>query len=460
METGIIITIIIISLLVVTIFLFGLAKPKKKEKSSSKRKLNKLDKPHILKEANRRLAQNPNDVDSLFMLGDLYFDEQEWEKALKLYENLNRLGETNSDIDIYEVNKRIGQCSYRLGRNEDAYKALTIAKAGKPDDFEINYNLGVLEYMQKSYEKALPLLKQAYAVNTEHIMALRFLGLCLFKVKQYREALAIIKKVLEQQPDDKESLFAMGECFYENNQMDNALRILSHLRVDPEFGPAAALFSGTIYMNQRQYKKAIIDFEIGLKHKTIAPEILVELRYRMAVAYLQEMEISTAVRLLQEVMQLAPGYKDVEALYNRYKELNSNHNLQVYLLSPVSEFVNLCKKIIGSLYSGAKITINDIYAQQSEFVDIFVEVETPKWADYVLIRFVRSSGITGEFLVRDLNTRMKDIKAGRGLCLSAGQFSDEAKKFVEVRLIDLYPKEKLMKILTGIDTKTRNALNN
>ncbi|HOT59460.1 MAG TPA: tetratricopeptide repeat protein, partial [Spirochaetales bacterium] len=421
-------------------------------------KKKKLDKPQILKEANRRLAQNPNDVEALFMLAELYFDEQEWEKALKLYENLNRLGETNSEIDVFEVSKRIGLCCYRLGKNDDAYKAFTIAKTGKPDDFEINYNLGVLEYMKKNYEKALPLLKQAYAANNEHIMSLRFLGLCLFKVKQYREALSIIKKVLEQQPDDKESLFAMGECFYENNQMDQALRILSHLRVDPDFGPAAALFSGTIYMNQRQYKKAIVDFEIGLKHKTIAPEILVELKYRMAVAYLQESEISRAVQLLHEVMQIAPGYKDVEALYNRYKELNSNHNLQVYLLSPVSEFINLCKKIITYLYSGAKIKINDIYAQQSEFVDIFIEVETPKWADFVLIRFIRSSGVTGEFLVRDLNTRMKDMKAGRGLCISAGQFSEEAQKFVEVRLIDLYSKDKLMKILTSIDTKIRGTL--
>ena len=357
METGIIIIGVVVLLLIASIFLLGLIKPKKKEKVATRIKKKKLDKPQILKEANRRLAQNPNDVEALFMLAELYFDEQEWEKALKLYENLNRLGETNSEIDVFEVSKRIGLCCYRLGKNDDAYKAFTIAKTGKPDDFEINYNLGVLEYMKKNYEKALPLLKQAYAANNEHIMSLRFLGLCLFKVKQYREALSIIKKVLEQQPDDKESLFAMGECFYENNQMDQALRILSHLRVDPDFGPAAALFSGTIYMNQRQYKKAIVDFEIGLKHKTIAPEILVELKYRMAVAYLQESEISRAVQLLHEVMQIAPGYKDVEALYNRYKELNSNHNLQVYLLSPVSEFINLCKKIITYLYSGAKIKI-------------------------------------------------------------------------------------------------------
>ena len=230
------------------------------------------------------------------------------------------------------------------------------------------------------------------------------------------------------------------------------------MRVDPDFGPAAALFSGTIYMNQRQYKKAIVDFEIGLKHKTIAPEILVELKYRMAVAYLQESEISRAVQLLHEVMQIAPGYKDVEALYNRYKELNSNHNLQVYLLSPVSEFINLCKKIITYLYSGAKIKINDIYAQQSEFVDIFIEVETPKWADFVLIRFIRSNGVNSQFLVRNLKKRMKDMKACRGLCISAGQFSEEAQKFVEVRLIDLYSKDKLMKILTSIDTKIRGTL--
>ncbi len=458
METGIILVIVVILVLVVSIFLLGLIKPKKKNHSKEIQKQKKMDKSHILRETNRKLAQNPNDVHALFMLGDLYFEEQDWEKALKVYETLNRLGETNADVDIFEVSKRIGQCDYRLGRTEDAYKAFTIAKTGKGDDFEINYNLGVLEYLRKSYEKSLPLLRMAYSSNQEHIMTLRFLGLCLFKMKQYKDALAVIKRVLEQQPDDKESLFAMGECFYENNQMDQALRILTHLRVDPEFGPAAALFSGTIYMNQRQYKKALVDFEIGLKHKTIPSEILVELKYRMAVANLQESEISRAVGLLQEVMQLAPGYKDVEALYNRYRELNSNHNLQVYLLSPVSEFLNLCKKIVSSLFPSAKIKIIDIYAQQSEYSDIFLEVETSKWADFILIRFIRSSGIAGELLVRDLNTRMKDMKAGRGLCMTAGEFSEEAKKFVEVRLIDLYSKDKLMRILTSIDARQRGAV--
>ncbi|HON87944.1 MAG TPA: CDC27 family protein, partial [Spirochaetales bacterium] len=120
METGIIIIGVVVLLLIASIFLLGLIKPKKKEKVATRIKKKKLDKPQILKEANRRLAQNPNDVEALFMLAELYFDEQEWEKALKLYENLNRLGETNSEIDVFEVSKRIGLCCYRLGKNDDA----------------------------------------------------------------------------------------------------------------------------------------------------------------------------------------------------------------------------------------------------------------------------------------------------------------------------------------------------
>ena len=46
----------------------------------------------------------------------------------------------------------------------------------------------------------------------------------------------------------------------------------------------------------------------------------------------------------------------------------------------------------------------------------------------------------GELMVRDFHARVKDLKAGKGLCISGGGYSDEAKKFVEARLIDLIEK--------------------
>ncbi|GAB1455623.1 hypothetical protein MASR2M48_09300 [Spirochaetota bacterium] len=113
--------------------------------------------------------------------------------------------------------------------------------------------------------------------------------------------MSALKRAVDLQPDDKESLFAMGECYHEAGQDEQAIRIFSHLRTDPALGPSAALFAGSIHLNQRQFQKAVLDFELGLRHPDIKVEVLVEIKYRLAAACLKEQDIGKAV---------APAYRN------------------------------------------------------------------------------------------------------------------------------------------------------
>ncbi len=416
------------------------------------------DHAQVLKEANRRLAQNPKDPDALAALGEVYYGEQAWDKAFKAYEALLESAAGNPELDEFETNKRYGLCALKLGRLEDSYKGLVIAHAVNQGDFETNYNLGYLEFQKRQYEKAIFHLRLATKQNPEHAMTLRYLGHSLFKVKNYKEALSCLKRAVDLQPDDKESLFAMGECFHEIGQDEQAIRLFTHLRTDPALGPSAALFAGTIHLNQRQFQKAVMDFELGLRHPEIKVEVLVEIKYRLAAAYLKEQEIGKAVALLTEIQQIYPNYKDTPAQLAKYKELNSSRNLQIYLLSATSDFITLCRKITLSFFPKAKVKITDISVQKNDWADILAEVETSRWSDVVLFRMIRSSGTIGEFVLRDFHARLKDLKAGKGYCLTSGTFSDEAKKFVEARLIDLIEKDKLMGLLNTIDSRQKGLL--
>jgi len=416
------------------------------------------DHAQVLKEANRRLAQNPKDPEALSALGEVYYSEQSWDKAFKAYETLLDAAAGNPDMDEFEINKRYGLSALKLGRLDEAYKGLVIAHAVKQEDFETNYNLGYLEFQKRQYEKAIFHLRLAARQNGEHAMTLRYLGHSLFKVKNYKEALSCLKRAVDLQPDDKESLFAMGECFHEIGQEEQAIRLFTHLRTDPALGPSAALFAGTIHLNQRQFQKAVMDFELGLRHPDIKVEVVVEIKYRLAAAYLKEQEIGKAVALLNEIQQIYPNYKDTPAQLSKYKELNSNRNLQVYLLSATSDFITLCRKITLSFFPKAKIKITDISVQKNDWADILAEVETSRWSDVVLFRMIRSTGTIGELVLRDFHARIKDLKAGKGYCITGGTFSDEAKKFVEARLIDLMEKDKLMGLLNTIDSRQKGLL--
>jgi restriction endonuclease Mrr len=69
-----------------------------------------------------------------------------------------------------------------------------------------------------------------------------------------------------------------------------------------------------------------------------------------------------------------------------------------------------------------------------------------------MFRFIRTQGTIGELVVRDFHSHLKEVKAGKGYCLTTGSFTEEAKRFVEARLIDLIEKDRIGKILDSVDT--------
>lgn len=438
--------IVLITVLVVLFLLFRTLA----SNPAGKRKKQK-DRNSIIREANKRLSQNPKDPEALSDLADLHYREGDMEKAMKIYKILLEMCATNPDLDEFEISLRYGLTSLNMKVFDEAYKSLIVAKSIRPDIFEINYNLGYLEYTRKNYEKAAALLAQARTQEPEHALSLRYLGHSLFKLKKLKEARNYLSKAIDLEPNDKESIFVMGQCYHELGQLDQATNIFSHLRADPELGPNAALYAGTINLNTHNYPKAITDFELGLRHKVIKPEILVELKYRLASAYVKQQEIGNAVKYLKDIQLEYPNYKDVAMQIKKFSELSQNKNLKTYLMAPTSEFITLCRKLTSVIFPKAKVKIIDITVHKSEYVDILAEVYTRRWEDIVLFRFVRTNRVVGELLLRDFHARIKDLKAGRGFIASAGTYSEGAERFVEGRLIDLIEKDSLMKHLRKIE---------
>ncbi len=444
--------ILILVIVVAAVFLvMEFTRRGKKKRGNSGRKPRSRDRNTIRRDAERRLSQNPKDPEALQALANLSFQDEEWEKAMKTYSVLIDLCATNADLDEFEMTLKYALAALKVKNYEEAYKSLMIARSMKNDVFEVNHNLGFLEYKRKNYDKSAALLMLALQKQPEHQETQRYYGLSLFRIKRFRDALTALRKVVDLQPDDKEALFAMGECYYELGQNDPAIRIFTHLRPDPQLGPSAALFAGTIHLNGRQFPKAIMDLEIGLRHKQIRQDVALELRYRLAAAYVKQQEVGKALRLLDEIQEVNPGYRDVPALVKRYQELSDNRNLQTFLMAPPSEFVTLCRKVVSSYFPRSKTKIIDISIQKNEFADILAQVETRKWEDLVLFRFIRTTGQVGELLLRDFHSRIKDMKAGRGFCMTAGTYTDGAKAFVEARLLDLIEKDKLMTVLQTAD---------
>lgn len=435
-------------LIVFTTFLLLTTQVKKKSKRRLRPKSNQV----LIRDAIRKLDSDPHNPESLKILADIYFKESKWEKALPLFQTQLDIAAAYPQIDQFEAGLKLGICSLKLGKPEDAVKPLLLARHERPENFEINYNLGEALIQTNDFEKAIPVLRKALAINTEANEVYASLAKAFYKTKRFKEALPYLKKTLDINPESKEFLYYMADSLHETGNTDKALKIFMHLRADPLFGIYSCLTAGTIHFNYGQIDKAIRDFEIGLKHQSSDKDIQAEFRYKLSQAYLKQNDIGKSLMYLKETNAIKPNYKDVPSLIARYEELNQNQNYRTYLIGGNSDFVSLCRKLVLVHFkkSRAKITNINVF---TDFAELTTDIETDKWEDTVFFRFYRTTSSVGELFIREFHAKIRDEKAGRGICVTAGTFSDESKKFIEGRPIDLIEKDMLVKMLTSIESE-------
>ena len=400
----------------------------------------------VIRECSKKLAHDPRNVQALTTLGDLYYDEQNWDKAFPLYNLLFDLIPTHVEIDAGKTAARQGISAFHIERFEDAERGLLAACKFEPDNFDANFYLGRLMYQKNEYEKAVLCLRKARSINPESTETDEPLGLSYFKSQHYRESIPFLRRVLDEDPTDKDALFAIATAMDKTGYGDKALKVFMHLRPDPQYGAQSCLSAGLIHEHANQYQLAEQDYEIGLKLENVPLDLVTMLRYRLANAHLAQKNIGKALTYLKEIQDTVPGYKDVPALIQRYQELNTNANLQTYIMSPTADFVALCRRFVASYYSDATVKIEDAAVTQ-EFVEILCTVDTPRWEDSELFRFYRSTGAIGELYVREFHAKLRDIKCDKGFCITAGAFTEGAHKFSEGRPIDLIEKDRLVSML-------------
>lgn len=417
--------------------------------STKDRKTSNRNKAQIIKEANKKLAKNPHDPAGLIPLGDVYFSSQIWDKAYLIYNDLSKLDSKSSFVNLGECFLRLGISALQLGKNPEAVQALVSAYKINSVSFENNFYLGKAMFNQKLYEKSVPLFKKAILAKPESTGVYFLLAQSLYFAKKYRECLSFFKKALDEDPSNKEALFNMSDAMFQEGRGDRAIKIFMHLRADPVYGARSCLRAGIFHTKINDLNSAIQDYEIGLKHENEPSDIRVEIEYNLARCYFEKNQIAKGLALLKAIRNSVQNYKDVNSLINRYQELSQNNNLQIYISANSNDFVTLCRKFILTKYKNSNVKIQNI-ENDSLYTDILTEIFAATWQDVVLFRFFRTTGSVGEIYIREFHEHMNDVNAERGFCVSAGIFSEESKKYIEGRPIDLIEKTELTKILKQI----------
>ncbi len=441
---------VIVALLLVAIIFAVKGIKRKDEKKDVTQKIQKKGKTAILKEAEKKLAHDPHNVPSLELIGDLYYGEKDWEKVWNIYKTLYDISSAHPEIDIAKSALRMGVAAYNLGKNDDAVSALMLSIKKDPNNFECNMALGRALMKSNAFDKAVYCFKKAKVIQPENNEVNVLLGTALYKNQKYRDCLPFLKRVLDENPGNKEVLFEMAVAMTECGMGDKALKVFMHLRPDPEFGAQACLEAGKMHERVKDFANAVKDYEIALRLPNVQEQIMLQIKYRLANTCIGMNDISKALVYLRQIQATKQGYKDVDALVARYAELNQNKNLQTYLMSGTSDFVALCRKFIATYYKDAFVKVEDVQVA-SESVEIICEVETSKWEAKQMFRFYRTQNVIGDINVRDFHSKLRDTKCDNGVCITMGNFSDSAHKYIDGRPVDLIEKDELVKILKRIN---------
>ncbi|TXJ43060.1 tetratricopeptide repeat protein [Brachyspira pilosicoli] len=202
------------------------------------------------------LNQNPNDINTMIALGNLYEEENNYDKAVKYYYRLSKI---KNYTNAYEAIGLLANAYYKgnkLDEAEDNYKKIIMLD--KKDDLYKTAleRLGDITYRQKAFTASLKYYKEIYTIETNkaifkprlgelelyygnsdrgikllensikesvgNAFPSRTLAIYYESIGNYNEALNYYNYTLSKYPNDRESLYRAGMLYYKNREYKKA----------------------------------------------------------------------------------------------------------------------------------------------------------------------------------------------------------------------------------------------
>lgn len=403
--------------------------------------------PSRIQKVLNQLTRRPNDPNRLRTLALLYLSNKEPAQALPLLKRLRQLSETNRLINRNEVQKYYAIALARTGAVDAAYPLLKESFFLHPHDFEVVLTLGITEYRKQLFESSHDRLLALYASHPDNTEIPKYLALNLFRLRKFKAAVLYFELLIQRSLPDSETLFTYALTCYSMHRTAPALEFFERTRPFPEWATQSLFYIAKIHRELKHDLLAVKYFTDLLSENNLPPDWFCYAHYTIATSLLHQKQISEAFEHLKSIEAVKPNYKDIPFLIEQYAPLADNANLGGYLLASTKEFADICRQICFHLFPNADFNILELSLTGGQYLDLYTEMITQKWQGFLLFRFIRGVGAISDFILREAYAKMKELKAYKCYCFTAGVFSDDSRQFTEGRPIELYEKNALRSIL-------------
>jgi tetratricopeptide (TPR) repeat protein len=279
------------------------------------------------------LSMSPSDPSAQKNLGNLYYDQKNYDAALVAYRAAIKL-----DPTIKGVYKPYAEIVIAKGLKEEINTALSGAIAANEADAGMYATLGFVSQKQGQCQKAIDLFQRALAMDPKNSAVLAGLAQCQATTGNVDAATISYEQVIALNPSSVEELRALGDLYMKKNREADAAGVYKkYLDKKPGDNKIAKVVGEYAY-KQKNYDEAARYFSLVSGEETRKTDFLMHFgqscyyakNYRKAAAILSQLAILTpgnpevSKLQYQVAMQDSALMKDAAGYLKRYTALKPN----------------------------------------------------------------------------------------------------------------------------------------
>jgi tetratricopeptide (TPR) repeat protein len=258
----------------------------------------------------KALQFDPDDVQSLILLGKIYQSQNKRDKALGCFQKALRIDPSSEEANILLLENYVAEKKY------SAALALTRNWASRaPEEVD---PLFYEAWIQQSFFKNIPGAVSAYdrvlILEPENMKALAALADIYIVQKNTVKLLAVFRKMEALSPNDPSIQLKIALIYYDHQEYDQAIeKFKGVLKTHPD-ADRVIYYLGVIYENLNRDPEAFAQFE----KIPSSSSFFKDARLHMAFLKKREKNEKEAIRILEQAVRIKP---DSPALYQYLAEI-------------------------------------------------------------------------------------------------------------------------------------------
>ena len=296
------------------------------------------------------LADEPNNLELLNSLGQLYIKASDDEKALPFYEQIVKLNPVN--VDAYN---NMGGIYRRLKRYDESIAILNKALGFNKNISDIKYNLGFTYKLMGKNDEACDCFEYVISENSNDVLAYNHLGSIYATKKDYQKSISIYKRGLQVDPNHPILQYNLARSYVATNSDLDAFKAFeAALRAKPSWKDAVKEYSALL----NKYSRTKESCEVIQKAINLYPTDGY-LYYLLGKSFLVQTDYESAVKSFEKAISLDKTnpsyYEKLIFAYEREKKYDEGLEVATKGIELFPNNIKIMREKVHLLFSAKKL---------------------------------------------------------------------------------------------------------